>query len=299
VLLDRRQTPWVIATVAAGAGAVGLYVWLDRRTPGGLTGGSTVGLWYGVAGSLLMVYAGLLAAHRSVPALWWLVGPRQTWLRGHIWLGLLSVVVIACHAHARLGGPLEIALWLVLAAVILSGVYGLFLQQVLPRWLARRFPDEAPYGQIPYLCRRLRERADELVDEVAPETAVKVADSRASFTEETFAAELRTFHDRLVRPFLAAPAPPGSELITELHSDTLFSALRTRLGLRRTDRPDDAPDSVAAALDELEELCRDRRRLAEQERLHHWLHTWLLLHVPLSAALLVLGVAHAVTALYY
>ena len=53
------------------------------------------------------------------------------------------------------------------------------------------------------------------------------------------------------------------------------------------------------ALDELEALCRERRRLAEQERLHGWLHGWLLLHIPLSAALLVLGVAHAVTALYY
>ena len=148
MLLDRRHTTWGIATAAVGAAAAGLYLWLDRRTPGGLTGGSTAGLWYGVAGSALMVYAGLLAAHRRF-ARWTRLGFRQTWLRGHIWLGLLSVVVIACHAHLRLGGPLEAALWAVLAAVILSGVYGLALQQVLPRWLARRFPDEAPHGQVP------------------------------------------------------------------------------------------------------------------------------------------------------
>jgi hypothetical protein len=86
--------------------------------------------------------------------------------------------------------------------------------------------------------------------------------------------------------------------MNELHSDTLFSALRTRLGLRRGG-PADGPDPVAAALDRLEELCRERRRLAEQDRLHRWLHAWLLVHVPLSAALLVLGVVHAVTALYY
>ena len=43
----------------------------------------------------------------------------------------------------------------------------------------------------------------------------------------------------------------------------------------------------------------DRRRLAEQERVYRWLHGWLVLHVPLSAALLVLGVTHAVMALYY
>src|SRR5205823_2044603 len=178
VLLDRRQTPWSIATVAVGAAAVGLYVWLDRHAPGGLRGGDTAGLWYGVAGSLLMVYAGLLSAHRLFPAAWWL-GPRKTWLRGHLWLGSLSVVLIACHAHAHLGGPLEIALWLVLAGIVLTGVYGLVLQQVLPGWLARRFPDEAPYGQIPHLCQVYRAEADELVDMVVPAAAVKAGD-RAS-----------------------------------------------------------------------------------------------------------------------
>jgi hypothetical protein len=290
VLLDRRQTPWVIATVLAGAAAVGGYLWLDRRTPGGLTGGSTVGLWYGVAGSALMVYAGLLAAHRYVPSLWWLLGRRTTWLRGHLWLGLLSVVLIACHARARLGGPLEIALWAVLAAITLTGLYGLLLQQYLPRWLARRFPDEAPYGQIPNLCALFRAEADDLVDQAAPAAAAKAGDATSSF-----AAELRSFHDAHVRPFLAAPMEREAVLLSAAQSESLFAALRGRLGLLG----DHAPATAAAALDRLEELCRDRRRLAEQERLHRWLHSWLLLHIPLSAALLVLGVAHVVTALYY
>src|SRR5207249_6120017 len=136
--------------------------------------GSTVGLWYGVIGSMLMVFAGLLSALRKVPACWW-IGSRQTWLRGHIWLGLLSVVFIACHAHARLGGFVEQALWVVLAAVILSGIFGLLLQQFLPRWLAQRCADEAPYEQIPHLCSVLRRQADAAVDEAAPAPAAEGA----------------------------------------------------------------------------------------------------------------------------
>jgi hypothetical protein len=58
-------------------------------------------------------------------------------------------------------------------------------------------------------------------------------------------------------------------------------------------------DEASAALDRLEELVRDRRRLAEQERVWRWLHGWLVLHVPLSAALLVLGVVHVIMSLYY
>jgi hypothetical protein len=200
VLIDRRQTPWSIATVAVGVAAVGLYMWLDRSTPGGLTGGSTVGLWYGVAGSALMIYAGLLSAHRLFPAWWWL-GMRKTWLRGHLWLGSLSVVLILCHAHGHWGGPLEIALWAVLAGIILTGVYGLVLQQVLPGMIARRFPDEAPYGQIPHLCRQFRIEADELVEQAAPAAAAKAGDGGARF-----ATELRAFHVDHMRPFLTAPA---------------------------------------------------------------------------------------------
>src|SRR5436305_14133383 len=71
VLIDRRQTRWAVATVAVGVASVGLYLWLDRRSETPLTGGSRVGLWYGVAGSLLMIYAGLLSAHRLFPAAWW------------------------------------------------------------------------------------------------------------------------------------------------------------------------------------------------------------------------------------
>jgi hypothetical protein len=131
----------------------------------------------------------------------------------------------------------------------------------------------------------MRAEADELVDEVAPASAAKAGDGGARF-----ATELRAFHAEQMRPFLAAPAPRRSPLLSELRSETLFSALRRRLGSRGGDAP-------ANALDRLEELCRDRRRLAEQEHMYRWLHAWLLLHVPLSAALLVLGVVHAVVAL--
>jgi hypothetical protein len=56
---------------------------------------------------------------------------------------------------------------------------------------------------------------------------------------------------------------------------------------------------VKEQVTELQRLCDERRQLAEQERLHRLLHGWLLVHIPLSAVLLVLGVAHAVMSLYY
>ena len=39
--------------------------------------------------------------------------------------------------------------------------------------------------------------------------------------------------------------------------------------------------------------CDDRRMMDLQLKLHHWLHGWLLIHVPASFALIVWTVWHA------
>ena len=102
------------------------------------------------------------------------------------------------------------------------------------------------------------------------------------------------------------PEPATIDTMSELERQRQAARIRKEVAARRLslDRLD---HDSALALAELEKQAeeleqhgqRERRRLAEQERLHGWLHGWLLLHIPLSAALLVLGVAHAVTALYY
>ena len=48
-------------------------------------------------------------------------------------------------------------------------------------------------------------------------------------------------------------------------------------------------EEVGDIIDELQAICEERRQLAVQRRLHHWLHGWLLIHVPLSYALLLLS----------
>ena len=52
-------------------------------------------------------------------------------------------------------------------------------------------------------------------------------------------------------------------------------------------------------LKDLENICEEEHQLSGQIRIYRWLHAWLLVHVPLSIALLVLGAVHAVMALRY
>jgi hypothetical protein len=279
LLIDSGHKRWCLATTALGVGLTALYLWLAHRAPDGLTGGSPVGLWYGALGAGLMVFAGLLSALRHVPSWSWL-GSRKAWLRGHIWLGLLSGVVILCHSGFRWGGPLETALWVVLGAVLVSGVLGLLAQHFLPRVITARVSAEAPFEQIPHLCRMMRKKADALVDGLCPPPPGAAGGGRDP---------LRSFYEDVARPFLGPDYRPSSPLASPLSAEALFARVRSLPALA----------GAGEQLATLAALCEERRQLGEQERLHHWLHAWLLVHVPLSGALLVLGLAHAVMSLYY
>jgi hypothetical protein len=59
------------------------------------------------------------------------------------------------------------------------------------------------------------------------------------------------------------------------------------------------PAAAHGTLADLEDICDEARQLRKQEQLHHWMHYWLLIHIPLSLALILLGAVHAVMALRY
>ena len=54
------------------------------------------------------------------------------------------------------------------------------------------------------------------------------------------------------------------------------------------------PRTLHPSVDDLENICEEKRQLDQQSRLHKVLHGWLLVHIPLSYALLLLGAVHAV-----
>ena len=91
-----------------------------------------------------------------------------------------------------------------------------------------------------------------------------------------------------IRPFLALRLPRTGRLFPPRLGEAVFLYLRMEL-----------PAALGEVVDDLQAICEERRQLAVQVRLHHWLHGWLLVHVPLSMALLLLSVVHAIVTLRY
>jgi len=158
VLLDRTHTRWALLsglTLTIGAAA---WFICNAASPNGLSGGSVPGLIFGIIGTLMMFFAGMLGARR--PLRHRRIGSASFWLKGHLWLGTLCIPFILFHASFSLGGLLEQVLWFCLAFVAASGFFGLAVQQFLPRLLWKNVPLESFEPQSPWLCDRMTLTAD-------------------------------------------------------------------------------------------------------------------------------------------
>ena len=307
MLVDRSHRPWFLFSalaVVAGALSYALYSSLAIEGP---RGGSTMGLIYGSLGSAFMLFAGLLGARKKLPL--WRVGRASSWMRGHLWLGLLSFPFILFHSGFSLGaGALTRALMILLIVVFISGLLGAALQHFMPRMMTSRLPMETIYDQIDRICQQLLQEADVLVNDLR--SALQGELSRASEKQRAVAASAGTrggltyasglganeraenalaeLFQRELRPFLMQRSSSNLAMADGAKAATFFSQLRVLL-----------PREFWPKLQDLENICEEKRELDHQRRMHKFLHGWLLVHIPVSYALLALGALHAVYALRY
>jgi hypothetical protein len=275
VRIDHTHKKWLAASLIILGVATAVYVTNAMRAPSGPSGGSPLGLAFGIIGSAFMIFAGLLAGRKKVPI--WRLGRAQAWMRGHLWLGTLSLPIIFFHAGFRFGGPLTSVLMVLLIIVVASGLFGAALQHYLPNVMTVQVPGETIFEQIDHVRAQLVVDADAVV-----------ASAESAATGEQSAAPLVSFYQREMRPFLESRGARHQLLSSPDRSHSTFEGLRMLL-------PPEAQDATKR----LEQICEDERQLRRQSTLHHWLHGWLMMHIPLSFALLLLGVVHAITALRY
>jgi hypothetical protein len=288
VILDQSHRKWILGTGAAAISSIIVYAWFSIVWDRAPRGGSALGLLFGSIGFGLMLFAGLLGARQRVPG--WRVGRMQTWMRAHLWLGLLSLPIILLHTGFSFGnGVLTRVLMTAFLFTIVSGVFGAAMQTILPAMMMRQVPLETIYDQIGSVRKALTEEAEQLLKTMLlPQRAAAAAGDAAPLVPRDPSQEVLTlFQDEKLRPFLAEPK--GKHLLaSRVQASRAFHGLRTVL-------PVEAHPALAA----LEEICEEQRQLNQQERLHWWMHGWLLVHVPVSYLVLTLGFVHALAALRY
>jgi hypothetical protein len=292
VLIDRSHKPWAIASALILVIAVAVYIpYAVGPVPPG--GGSILGLVCGIVGFGFMAFVTLLSLRKKFPI--WRIGRTQSWMRGHLWLGALSFPLILLHSGFLFGhGLTSILMWL-FVVVYASGLFGAYLQHTMPRRIMRQVPMETIYDQIGHVREQLIDEADTVVADacgslqvevpVAASGAVALASVMRVGADDT--APLREFYLGEMRAFLRAPTRSHA-LAGETTAAGRFSRLRALV-----------QPALAGALSDLENICDEERQLLRQEKMHGMLHAWLVVHVPLSFALMALAVVHIVMALRF
>lgn len=292
--IDHTHRKWLAASLIIFGVATAVYIPYAVHSPSGPRGGSAIGLAFGIIGSAFMVFAGLLAARKKVPI--WRLGRAESWMRGHLWLGLLSLPIIFFHAGFHFGGPLTSVLMVLLVIVVASGVFGAALQHYLPHLMTKQAPGETIFEQIDHVRQQLAADADRLAAAAFGAAEPSVQAERgglalavaAEIAVDENVAPLRNFYVLEIHPFLSSHGKGRALLSDPDRAQSAFESLRTLV-----------PAELRETTRKLEAICEEERQLRLQSRLHYWLHGWLMMHIPLSFALLLLGCVHAIVALRY
>ncbi len=269
-------------TLAGAVGArlgalVGLWNWPPEPSSG-------FGVLCGVVGGAIVFFEMAIILRKR----WrrWRLGRTRTWMRLHIWIGLVCMPVILVHAGFGFGGPLATVTLILFLLVMFSGVWGLIMQQWIPQKILSEIPGETIASQIDRLGEYHADEARRVI--IALTTVPPEAEAAAPVISGPLAKELETFRDDVLLPYLQEGRHSRSPLTAPAEAERHFARLREAVPLEARDD-----------LDRLQELANLRRRWDAQAQLFFWLHNWQLVHLPLSVAMTTLMILHAVRAMKY
>ena len=263
-----------------------------RQEPGG---GTWQGYVLGTVGALLIVWLALLGVRKRRYSS--RVGSVQGWTSAHVWLGLALLLVATLHCAARFGWNVHTLAYVLMCAVILSGIFGVYVYLSTPRQLSANSngsPRAAMFAELFDLDRKGRELAARC--DPAVNTAVKSSIERTMIgggvTEQLLGLDRSLF----MRADPQAEGAGGANVVANADQQGVIDDVARRV-------PRAAKRTEAANLQALIVLlCRRQavlRRIRRDIRLHAWLRLWLYVHVPITVALILALIVHIVTTFMY
>jgi len=287
-MLPRTDTTARWRRFWVGVGAVLTAVYVASALRGGFQhGGSPAGIAYGIFGTVaILVLLAFGMRKRWYRSTW---GTLDGWLQSHIYLGLLSALVIFFHSGFRFHDRVAVAAFVTLGVVVASGFVGASLYTSVPRRLSEVESDLTPA--------ELSAQIQQLADGMA-----RIAGSRSHPFQEVCRGLLaESLPGRLAgwRLMLTARGAGAKRGISGVSGGAGGGGGPAPWAVHLTR----VPPTEQEDLRQLLVLSRQRsellERLVAQQRYRNLLGAWLYLHVPLSIALLALVAAHLAAVFYY
>jgi hypothetical protein len=324
VRLDKHQLglhlPWAIVALSITLLLSGWYLLASFWESRWLGGGSAAALACGSFAGFVILFEMLLWPRKYFRRLRLI--PARHWMAAHIWLGLASFPLAIFHTGFHFGGTLPTALIVIFILTILSGVYGLILQNILPKLSFHLLPAETIYSQIDHVSKQNLQDMRQILTASCGPRDIDIGDRLASEIgdDPDFALrsavvvgavrEVGMVKGRTLRAHSIVGSRSDRDILWEAFAELepfiskgkaaggkfrfKEEGLRWFNQLRRACQP-----NSQSIVDVMQEYFLLRHQFELQRTLHHWLHAWLPVHIGLSVAVTVLLIVHVLTALRY
>lgn len=261
------------------------YWFDDPQEPA--NGGTVLGYTLGTLGALMIVWLtwyGVRKRRYSSTS-----GSVQGWLSAHVYFGLALLVVVLLHSGFQFGWNIHTLAFAIMALVIVSGLYGVYLYMQYPHRLSENRGGASRSD--------LLDELDDIDRRSRRVAALLTPEYQAFITSGVQRTELgSTLWQRLQNADRSRIQLPGSATAVDNKGQEAAMDWLAEQQSR-------ADADTAATIAELSALLRNKRKLLRQVgedlRLQAALEIWLYAHVPLTAALLMALLAHIVSVFLY
>lgn len=278
----RRRYLWISLLISAIA--IALYWIDDPQEPA--NGGTALGYLLGIVATLLILLLTWFGVRKRRFAS--TMGSVQGWLSAHVYLGIALVIVALLHTGFQFGYNVHTLAFTLMALVVASGLYGVYVYMKFPTRLSENRGD-TNRGELLDQLEDIDSRSKRIAEGLDRQYQ-ELINSGVSRTQlgSTLWARIRGKDESQI----LLPKDGDVKVVANAGQEAALDWLA-----EQQSRSSDA--EVAATIGELSALLRNKRRLLRQInedlRIQAMLEIWLYAHVPLTAGLLIALAIHILT----
>jgi len=273
-LLTYRSGRYLWGAVIGAVALLLSYSYYARTT---IPSGSTVwGLVYGWIGLLAILVLMFLGIRKR----WYFsrLGTLQGWMSAHVYLGLLTLLIIPLHAGFHFGWDVHTLAYVLLVVVVLSGIVGLFVYLTVPAILTTH-----ESGMLPDML-------EAEIDQILKEMKHLAADKSDTF---------QRLYEEEARRCRELGSQGWSILFTRVDQGAILAQRTRDLHNQLADIPEIDQEDFSRFAGLVLRKTELEAYLAGQMRLKNGLQAWLYVHVPVSIAMVAAVGIHLLVVLYY